>query len=169
MKNNNDLIELHQTQAALDEMQRNNNDLLLILHQTQAALDYNYKLRVTFEKNSDKMDEYGAVARIKNQLSYRLGSVLIEKSKSLSGILSLPFSLVVVYIEYRGFNRFVNDAKLPSVKMYADWREAENTKRHLSFLLGENILKTLQRPSGIIRLPYVIYKTHKTYENTKKG
>ncbi|MDY3113732.1 MAG: CatB-related O-acetyltransferase [Helicobacter sp.] len=84
---------------------------------------------------------FGAKERVKNQLSYKLGQILIKDSKSLSGILKMPFSLIKANLKHKRKVRENMGVKLPSLESYADFLEAKKCKNHLSYKLGSALIK----------------------------
>jgi len=148
------------------------NDLLLLqLMSVQEELE-KYYLENKSLKNQleEKKRYYGASDRIKQQLSYRLGATMIEKSKSIRGIISLPFTLLKVHSQYKKeMKDRKNQPKLPLIHTYADYYEAERVKKHLSYRLGQAMVNTLKgNPFGIFILPFklrAIYKEFKRERN----
>lgn len=129
------------------------------------------ELKNTHLKNSELKDNiniliqekqyYGAENRVKQQLSYRLGSIIILKSKSFISILTLPFSL---YIETRKFKKEKKKV-LPPISTYVDADKGEKVKKHLSYKLGKTLIET-NYPIGIFKLPF---RLKKVYNEFKKG
>lgn len=120
----------------------------------------NYKTKKTEIKKL-----YGAADRIKNQLSYRLGAKMIEKSKSFGGLLSLPF---VLRSEVKKFRIEQKDKKkLPPIHTYTDAYEAEKIKKHLSYKLGYELIQCFKSPFGIFKWSTAIKKAKKEYKEGK--
>lgn len=101
---------------------------------------------------------FGAVNRVKNQLSYKLGNTLLQ-AKSPLKILKLPFRLIKLILEH------ILDKNNPALKPnalenYRDYEEALGVKEHLSYKLGEALLKN----------PFTfVFKINKIYKDFKKG
>lgn len=90
----------------------------------------------------------GAGLRIKNQLSYKLGLAMIENSRNFKGYLRMPF--VLSYIKdkhkeekekYEQAIKQNSDLKLPKLEDYKDYEEALKLKEHLSYKLGQTLIK----------------------------
>ncbi len=110
--------------------------------------------------------ENGAIDRIKNQLSYKLGEAILKANSPLK-FLKLPFTLInltkthqfeqkVLQILIRLEPKF----KPLELEKYADYEEALRIKKHLSYRLGQALLKN---PLTFI------FKIPSIYQNFKKG
>lgn len=89
----------------------------------------------------------GAVNRIKNQLSYKLGNKIV-KSKSPIEIIKLPFSLVSIINKHKFEKNVLSilykinpDLKPLPLESYGDYYEALKYKEHLSYKLGQALIK----------------------------
>jgi glycosyltransferase involved in cell wall biosynthesis len=106
----------------------------------------------------------GAVNRIKNQLSYKLGNKIV-KAKTPTEIIKLPFSLVSIINEHK-FEKNVlsilykiNPSFKPlPLESYGDYYVALKYKEHLSYKLGQALVKN----------PFTfIFKIPSIYKNFK--
>lgn len=97
----------------------------------------------------------GAVDIVTNHLSYRLGKVFIEKSKSAFFIFT-PIYMFIEVIKYKNWK--ANDKKyiLP-LKEYSDYEEAEQMTHWLSYEIGQEFLKC-KNPLMSFLLPYNLLK-----------
>lgn len=116
-------------------------------------------------KNTAKRS--GAVLRVQKQLSYRLGFELL-KTKGISKILTLPFRIYQQIKNFRLERKIYEslsaiDPKfiLPPLEDYADFGEALETKNHLSYRLGQALLKNPAFFPFKIRNIYKEFKAHK--------
>lgn len=89
----------------------------------------------------------GAVDRIKNQLSYKLGSEIV-KAKNPIKIIKLPFRLISIINRYKFEQRVLSifyklnpDLKPLPLESYGDYYEALKYKEHLSYKLGHALIK----------------------------
>lgn len=89
----------------------------------------------------------GAADRVKNQLSYKLGSQIL-KAKSPIKILKLPFTLISIIKEHKFEQRVLSILykQNPSLKplpleSYGDYYKALKYKEHLSYKLGQALIK----------------------------
>ncbi|EIE1441501.1 hypothetical protein L8T97_03265 [Campylobacter lari] len=93
--------------------------------------------------------KYGtAKTRIKNQLSYKLGQAMIANSKTLFGYLTMPMILLSIMISHRNEKRIYckkikkdPSLKQPPLESYPDYQEALKLKNHLSYKLGQALIK----------------------------
>ncbi|MBZ7933578.1 sugar transferase, partial [Campylobacter sp. RM10543] len=90
----------------------------------------------------------GAPARVKKHLAYKLGQAMIENSKSILGCIRMPFVLMKIYTRYKKeqktYRMLINvnsNLLLPKLKEYADYKEALKLKEHLSYKLGQALIK----------------------------
>lgn len=135
----------------------NENKLLLTqLHQVQEELERYYlenqRLKLGGKSKHNSVVLYGAAERIKRQLSYRLGAVMIQREKSPWGFISMPWALIAETKAFRKEKAERANEKLPPLSAYADKDKAERAKQHLSFRLGSTLLKHLRSPLGWIVL-----------------
>ena len=86
--------------------------------------------------------------RIKNNLSYKLGSAMIANSKSIWGYIRMPY--VLSYIkdmhkkEQIAYNEKIKanpNLKLPPLESYPDYKEALKEKECLTYKLGEAMIE----------------------------
>ncbi|EPN6866287.1 hypothetical protein ACYQYN_001608, partial [Campylobacter jejuni] len=96
---------------------------------------------------SDKSN-IGALLRIQNQLSYKLGQALIINSKSVLGYLSLPFIILSIVISHKQEQKAYKfkikknpNLALPSLETYPDYNEALKEKECFTYKLGEAFIK----------------------------
>jgi myosin heavy subunit len=136
---------------------QNNKLLLTQLHTVQEELEIQYI------KNT-KPKLYGAADQVKAQLSYRLGAAMIENSKSTMGFLKTPFTLRAEIKKFRLERSKTKGQKLPSLDKYSDADEAEKIKKHLSYRLGQAMLKNKKTPLGWVKLPFALKRAHAEYK-----
>lgn len=106
----------------------------------------------------------GAADRVKNQLSYKLGNKIL-KSKTPTDVLKLPFTLVSIIKEHKFEQKVLSILykQNPSLKplpleSYGDYYEALKYKEHLSYKLGQALIKNPF--TFVFKLPS-IYKNFK--------
>jgi len=134
------------------------NELLLTqLHTVQEELEIQYLKNI-------KPKLYGAADRVKAQLSYRLGAAMIENSKSTMGLLKTPFTLRGEVKKFRSDRAKKNGQKLPSLDKYSDAHEAVKIKKHLSYMLGQAMVKNKKTPLGWFKLPFALKRAHAEYK-----
>ncbi|WP_104722618.1 glycosyltransferase family 2 protein [Helicobacter mesocricetorum] len=120
-----------------------------------ATLDNSYFINENTLKFREKtlkiLDSYhkpkGAIERVKNHLAYKLGKAIIN-AKSPLKILKLPFTLIKIIQTHKFESKVLKtlykthpQLKLPALENYADYEEALKVKEHLSYRLGEAMLK----------------------------
>jgi hypothetical protein len=136
--------------------------LLAQLHTVQEELEIQYLKNI--KAKNEKQRLYGAADRVKAQLSYRLGAAMIENSKSTMGFLKTPFTLRAEVKKFRLERSKQKGQKLPSLDKYSDADEAEKIKKHLSYRLGQAMLKNKKTPLGWVKLPFALKRAHAEYK-----
>ncbi|HEC1750218.1 TPA: sulfotransferase family 2 domain-containing protein [Campylobacter lari] len=113
-----------------------------------------------------------AKARIQNQLSCKLGQVMIVNSKSILGYLIMPIVLLSIIISHKQEQKIYQEKikKDPSLKLsplesYPDYKEALKFKNHLSYKLGQALIKANKTwyKGGYIKLWFEIRKLKKKF------
>lgn len=106
----------------------------------------------------------GAIDRVQNQLSYKLGSQIL-KAKSPTKILKLPFTLISIIKEHKFEQRVLSilykvspELKPLPLESYGDYYKALKYKEHLSYKLGQALIKN--PITFIFKIP-AIYKNFK--------
>jgi myosin heavy subunit len=127
-------------------------------HSAQAELQ---KIRDEIH-NASKL-RIGAAERVKQHLSYRLGSLMISDAKSTVGFICLPFSL---FLESKRFKRDkrkkLGNELSPLREYYSDAHEAEKVKKQLSYRLGNALIRRCKSPLGWLFQPYALIRQTKT-------
>ncbi len=170
-----------QAQQALSvEMQQENELLLLQLHQVQEELERYYlenqrlKQRIAQLLSNQNIAKhprryYGAADRVKRQLSYRLGALMISRSNSFSGWLGMPTALLSEARRYKQDKLSREGEKLPPLSQYADLHEGERVKRHLSYRLGATLLANYRSPIGWVKLPWLMGQQVREFKRERAG
>ena len=116
------------------------------------------------QKSSQDNIPLGAINRVQNQLSYKLGSQIL-KAKSPIKILKLPFTLISIIKEHKFEQRVLSilykvnpELKPLPLESYGDYYEALKYKEHLSYKLGQALIKN--PITFIFKIP-TIYKNFK--------
>ncbi|EPN6349555.1 alpha-2,3-sialyltransferase, partial [Campylobacter coli] len=111
-----------------------------------------------------------AKQRIQNQLSYKLGQAMITNSKSLLGYIRMPFVLSYTKDKHKQEQKIYQEKikkdpslKLPSLESYPDYKEALKFKNHLSYKLGQALIKANKTwyKGGYVKLAFKIRKLKK--------
>ena len=166
-KNKNEQL-IKSKEKKINELKEENELLLNQLFAVQEELEkYYLELESIKKQKKEPKRHFGAANRIKQQLSYRLGSTMIDNSKSLSGLISLPFKLREETKIYRKEQK--NKKNLPALHTYADYYEAERLKNHLSYKLGYEMIQCFKSPLGIFTWPWAIKKARKEYKEGRKN
>ena len=117
-----------------------------------------------------------AVARIKNQLAYRLGTAIIDNSKSFLGYIRMFYVLSYIKDKYKteqkAYQTLIKqkpELKLPKLETYSDYNEALKVKKHLSYKLGESLIKADKTwyKGGYIKFFFEMLKLIKEFRKIK--
>ena len=177
LKEAQDALQAAKTQKAAapsQELKEENELLLLQLHQVQEELERYYlenqKLKIgsAHKPKAEARDYYGAADRIKRQLSYRLGSVMIEKSRTLGGWLSMPFALQAEAKRFHQEKAARKGEKLPPIAHYRDAHEAERVKQHLSYRLGSTLVQRSGSLGGWLSMPCALRAQVKEFQKSRR-
>jgi hypothetical protein len=145
-----------------EELQQENDLLLLQLHQVQEELERYYLENQELKKNPaipakpPKPVLYGAAERVKHQLPYRLGAIMIAQSRSFAGCLTMPSALLKQVREFKNEQKMQDDAQLPLIVHYADAYDADRVKQHLSYRLGDVMVTHAKSPLGWLKMPWAL-------------
>lgn len=145
--------QLREQDVQLRAIGEENNLLLSQLHQVQNELERYYQENQNL-KAQLPVPLYGAAQRVKEELSYRLGAVMIKRSHSLTGWLGMPWALIAERRAWHQHNSAHPQETLPSIDTYSDAYEAERVKRHLSYRLGQSLIRNGKSPLGWVKLPF---------------
>ena len=151
------------------ELEEENELLLAQLHQVEEELERYYLENLELKQSGGKTAKekpqplYGAAERIKNQLSYRLGRAMIDRSTSLKGWLSMPWAALRIRSAFRAERRAGAGKALPPVSSYADAYDAERVKQHLSYRIGQHMVRCGMTPWGLIRMLFLVRAEVKRY------
>lgn len=179
LKKTQEALRAEKAQAAISkkELEEENELLFRQLHQVQEEIERyfleNKKLKENAHKSKSKEQRsagarYGAADRIKRQLSYRLGAVMIQKSRSFGGWLSMPFALRAEALSFRKEQAARKGEKLPPIASYSDAHEAERVKKHLSYRLGSTLVQRSGSLSGWLSMPWALYAQVKDFEKSRR-
>ncbi|EFU2404857.1 alpha-2,3-sialyltransferase, partial [Campylobacter coli] len=111
-----------------------------------------------------------AKQRIQNQLSYKLGQAMIVNSKSFLGYIRMPFVLSYIKDKHKQEQKIYQEKikkdpslKLPPLESYPDYKEALKFKNHLSYKLGQALIKANKTwyKGGYVKLAFKIRKLKK--------
>lgn len=153
----------------LKELSQENEQLLAQLHQVQEELERYYLENQKLRKKRDESDYYGAADRIKQQLSYRLGAVMIKHSKNVTGWVAMPGALLKERRAFHLDKAETPQKKLPPVHKYRDAHEAEKVKKHLSYRLGSVLVQQGANPIGWMKMPFALTKAYQSYRQYRKS
>ena len=158
-------------EVIFNELKLENKLLIDQLNLLQDELEHYFLESKSFKNsnyNSDSQIYYGAAERIKQHLSYRLGRVMVEKSKSLTGWVTMPYCLWIEYIFFKKENENSNLKKKPPIYLYADATDADKVKKHLSYRLGAVFIESSKSFVGWMSLPWKIYIEVKSFKKERE-
>ncbi len=176
------LLEFQKQQTASDNEYKL---LLLQLRQTQDELEAYFldnrrltKLNAKSQLSAEK--ERLKAQQIKQQLSYRLGSTIVTRSRSFGGWLGMPFSLIGETIRYRDHlkNKLSQKNQDPRKKgpsktagrpgtANASDAAVARVKQQLSYRIGNAFVRNARSPVGWIRLPFAVAGEIINFKKTK--
>lgn len=160
-------LQTERAKAPVVELQKENELLLGQLHKVQEELERYYLENAQYKAASKPKAYYGAVERVKQDLPYRLGATMIQRSGSLSGLLFMPWALRAEADRIRA-EQTASSEQLPSIAEYRDAHEAAQVKRHLSYRLGETWVQGTQTLGGWVTLPGALYAQVRAFRKERR-
>ena len=166
----------------------NESKYLEMLHRVQEQYEQFYKTKVLESPNGDSKTSdissnplehqivesltsadlvYGAADRVKNQLSYRVGTAVVTNSKTFTGLLKIPVSIWRAHRDYKSYAKETH-GKLPKIFEYADYAEAEKVKKHLSYRIGLVLVSHAKKPTKWLNLPIALYQEISSFRHQNK-
>lgn len=136
-----------------DELNKDNALLLEQLTKVQVELERRHLLEQQEKHLAANPQMYGAANRVRGHLSFRLGAVMIQRSKSVTGWLGMPLALRREAKAFHAERLQRQSQKLPPVTSYADAAEADKVRSTLSYRLGSTLLRDIRSPLGWMRMP----------------
>jgi hypothetical protein len=157
-------------------LEQENELLLTQLHQVQEELERYYLENQALKAPARPKaivpvpvpKLYGAAARIKRQLSYRLGATMIERSRSFGGWLGMPLALAREARQFKREKTQRGPEKLPPIAQYRDAHVAERVKQHLSYRLGQTLVANARSPIGWVKLPWALWGQVRDFRASKQ-
>lgn len=160
-----DQARLQEVSSAGTALAAENTRLIAQVHSVQQQLERQYLELQAFRQAKARAEALpvGAAERVKSHLSYRLGATMIQHSRHLTGWVRLPFALLQTVRQYRREHRARASDKLPPLHKYRDAQEAERVKRHLSYRLGQTLIRHAATPLGWLWLPFALQREVKDF------
>lgn len=125
-----------------------------------------FNTQSALETYSCEKHPLGAAARLKADLPYVLGKTIISHVQSVWKIFFLPLSL---WFAGRNVRR---DQKLATclipIAAYADFEEAQKTRKHLSYRLGKVWLKNIHTPWGWVWMPFALIRAYVKFREDRR-
>lgn len=115
-----------------------------------------------------------AIDRIKNSLSYKLGFTILEQTKQHRGYITLPYKLYKIKQQhfkeqklYKQTIKIFPQIAHPKIESCKDYNEGIKYKYHLSYMLGEALIKAHKTwyKGGYLKLPSLLKEKYKMYKN----
>lgn len=109
---------------------------------------------------------YGAAYRVKQQLPYQVGSLIIRNAKTFDGIVKTPLDLTkMVWLYHRHQKKL--EQELPPLENYADVADVVSVEQHLSFRLGKVFVDNYTHPLKWISMPWQAYNVVRDFNKKK--
>jgi hypothetical protein len=110
----------------------------------------------------------GAAERVKNQLSYRLGSLLVTKAKNPFTLVVLPMLLVLETLRFHREKRVRPTEHQPPIQEYADAVLAAEVKKQLPYRLGNTLVRRSKSPFGWVILPFAFIRQIQAFHRNRR-
>ena len=105
----------------------------------------------------------GAVDRVQNHLSYKLGNVLMRNAKNPFGMVKLIFLIPMLIIIHKEEKKMANySSNNLSMEYYDDYEEALRIQNFFSYQLGSLLIRSSKKYNifCVFVLPYQIVKLY---------
>ncbi|BEK52567.1 hypothetical protein I11999_03380 [Campylobacter coli] len=115
-----------------------------------------------YDQNLEKENlKIGAVERIHNHLSYKIGCAVLSNMSSMINIIKLPIALYRIKKNHNLDKRLINNSlqSMP-IEQYSDHAEALKEKESLEYKIGEIVIKSHKKwyKGGYIKMFFDIYQ-----------
>ncbi len=169
VRRSNDLRDLSEEIRRKELAQEWFNNQLL---EVQVALEGNYLSTQGFRwrlREAEKLNAapHGAADRVRNQLSYRIGSAIVGGSRSIPGVVLMPLVVLIEVCHFAVVSLRRGKKRPPPLKEYADHEEAERVRQQLSYRVGKVLLQNLKSPLGWFRLPGAMADEIKDFKKSR--
>lgn len=130
----------------IENLQKENRVLLRQVFFLQEKID-RINDEVVVQEKTEKII-YGAGDQVKLSLSYRVGKVIVCRSKNFFDYLLLPFRVIrEIKLYYLDIERsYIKNQ--PKLNEYADYKNAIKAQQHLSYKIGEIITNNFTKISN---------------------
>ncbi|HDZ5087888.1 TPA: glycosyltransferase family 2 protein [Campylobacter jejuni] len=124
--------------------------------------DYKTAIKLSYYVNTN------AVNRVKNQLSYQIGYILVHQTKTFKGILKLPYSIFKTIRIFK--KRKKESEELPKLSEYPDYHEALKIQNHLSYKIGKVVIESNKKwyMGAPFILPFQIVKIFRQHKKDQQ-
>ncbi len=144
--------------SASASIQSENNELLVALNNAHGIILDN-------ENTNKKVVILGAKEKVMNHLSYRLGYLLVHKSKNILYMVLMP---LLILSEYMSFQARSKDHKsIRRLRDYDDYQEAKKVMGYMSYKVGFSFIKNIKKPLGIFLFIIDVFKIRKNIKSGK--
>ena len=137
----------------IDYTQREQKFLIKDRQKVQESVIKNYDI------GKNNIIEKGNTYDIYQDLPYRIGSVIVKNSKSISGVLRLPLYLVKEYVDYK--------IDPPNDNNCLSKEEFEKAKSHLSYRVGYHFTNAAKSSWDLVTAPGKILIEVYNFKKTK--
>lgn len=107
----------------------------------------------------------GAKEVVKQHLSYRLGSIMVNDARSPVALPLIPVSLLLEALRFQRQKR--KGLVIPKLEEYADADSALQVKKQLSYRLGNVVVRRSKSPLGWLVLPFAIFRQIQTFNRKR--
>ena len=151
-----------------------NEHLLAQLFKTQEEQERRFHAAIHRAPPGTSMATVGSIPldpsdRVRQQLSYRLGSTLITQSRTITGWLGMPVALVKTTRQFRRDQAAKAGHPPPAPYNAHDKQMAEQVKQHLSYRLGTTLIAHSRSPIGWVKMPFALRREVKDFRSRKRG
>ncbi|HEA7310833.1 TPA: glycosyltransferase family 2 protein, partial [Campylobacter jejuni] len=105
--------------------------------------------------------DYGtAVQSVKNSLSYKIGSVILNSFKNKFDIFKLPYLIYKIISHHK-------DIEYLPIEAFPDYENAKKITNFLSYKIGDVFVNAYNTKFGLVKIPYLFFKTYINFKKRK--
>jgi len=110
----------------------------------------------------------GAARIIKQELAYRLGAIIVSRSKSPIGLWGIPMAILRETRRSQQDRRLKHEVHLQSLRQYRDWDDACRIQGQLSYRLGKTLMEKSRSPIGWLTLPFALMQEVRAFRKRRE-
>ncbi|MBF7068968.1 hypothetical protein, partial [Campylobacter volucris] len=105
--------------------------------------------------------DYGtAVQSVKNTLSYKIGSTIVNSFKNKIDIFKLPYLIYKIILNHK-------ETEYLPIEAFPDYESGKKITNFLSYKIGDVFVNAYDTKFGLLKIPYLFFKTYINFKKRK--